>query len=189
MKVGRLGLFASAALALTLGTVSTFSQGKNLEERVATLEKKVAKLESRYKHSTQMAHISGLPTPKKMGSTVPVRILNKKYRPADPIGRGTYMDIVSFDAIYDFTKLGKSARAIKGTLLFQDLFREEQIRISVTINSRVMAQEKHAVTGTAIDYNQFLNSHNWLRGTKESDMVVVFRIDEIIYEDGTRETF
>ena len=38
-------------------------------------------------------------------------------------------------------------------------------------------------------YNQFVDSHQWVRSTEKENMKVKFRVDSILYEDGTTRTF
>ncbi|MEZ5962462.1 MAG: hypothetical protein R3F56_01325 [Planctomycetota bacterium] len=40
-----------------------------------------------------------------------------------------------------------------------------------------------------VHYNRFLDSHRWLQSTDVKDMQVVFRVQQVIYADNTREEY
>lgn len=85
--------------------------------------------------------------------------------------------------------LNKPTRAVKGLLEFTDLFGEVKFRIGLTLNERLEPGRPFTQRGIGFEYNQFMAEHQWMRGTDKADMKVLFRVTNILYADGTAETF
>ena len=100
-----------------------------------------------------------------------------------------YDDYVLFDVSFNPTNLSKSARAVKGTFIFADLFSEVKYRISYTIDDAIHPNSPFLAQGIGIDYNQFMDTHKWFNYNDLEDMTIWFRVDSIIYADGEREDF
>ena len=126
--------------------------------------------------------------PKTDEFVVPVTIINKRYVEADPTN-GTDQNFLWWDSFYDFAHLKKKARAVKGELEVRDLFGEPMFMINVTITDEILPGGDHVSKGVGLDYNQFEDSHRWMRTTKVKDMQVVFRVKRVIYADGGREQY
>lgn len=114
---------------------------------------------------------------------VKVRLANKQYH------EYKYDKSIFFDGTYIADGLDKPARSIKGVFKVQDLFGETKVPIEWTITERLEPGQAVSFSGKGIDYNQFKNSHQWLHSTSMADMQVIFSVDSIIYEDGTRKDF
>jgi hypothetical protein len=178
---------AVLGIAFTLQQPRQPQQGPDLAARVAELEKRVTVLE---KATEAPAGVPAAAKPAQVGEfLVPVTLTNKQYRDADPVNRGTWEDVVIWDARYDFSKLPKPARAIKGILEFSDLFGESKFMLKATINQPVARGGEHTSKGTGFRYNQFLAPEQWVRATEVKDMRVVFRVQQIIYADGEQAEF
>jgi hypothetical protein len=178
---------ALLGIGFTLQRPQQPQQGPDLAARVADLEKRVTVLE---KASAAPAGLPAAAKPAQPGEfLVPVTLTNKEYRDADPVNRGTWEDVVTWDAHYDFSKLPKPARAIKGILEFSDLFGESKFMLKATINEPVAKGGEHTSKGTGFRYNQFRASEQWVRATDVKDMRVVFRVQQIIYADGEQAEF
>lgn len=108
---------------------------------------------------------------------------NKKYQKAD------YSYNIWFDISWDTKNLPKDTRAVKGTLIFADLFGEAKLLIGKTINDRLTPGGTFTETGIGFEYNQFRDNHVWVRSTDLSDMTFKFEVKSIIYLDGSTETF
>ncbi len=120
---------------------------------------------------------------------IPVRLTNKRFQAQD-WQNGVYEDALWFDVEYKPTRaMGKSTRAVKGALEFADLFGEVKFRLHVTINKSMRPGRPLATTGVGFEYNQFRDSHEWMRGTSFDDMKIAFRVESIIYQDGTTQNF
>lgn len=99
----------------------------------------------------------------------------------------SYSDSIWFDLTVDTTNLKKKTRAVKGLLVFEDLFGAEQFKIGYTINEPLTPNIEHSVKGIGFSYNQYIASHQWMLQTDISDMVCKFQVTNVIYADGTKE--
>ena len=177
-----------AALAAALGLVAVVIQGPqqpaaDLTARVADLEKRVATLEQFHKAPAAAAAPLAEGRPAAGEFLVPIVITNKRF------DNSQIQNYVWWDATYDFAKLPKAARAIKGIVEFCDLFDAPKFQINVTITDPVPAGGKHRAEGVGFRYNQFMAPHQWMLSTNLEDMHVVFRVKQVIYADGTRAEF
>lgn len=178
---------AVLGIGFTLQQPQQPQQGPDLAARVADLEKRVTVLE---KANEAPVGVPAAAKPTQAGEfLVPVTLMNKEYRAADPVNRGTWEDVVTWDARYDFSKLPKSARAIKGILEFTDLFGESKFMLKSTINEPVAKGGEHTSKGTGFRYNQFSAPEQWVRATDVKDMRVVFRVQQVIYADAEQAEF
>lgn len=109
-----------------------------------------------------------------------VTLLRKRY-----VKQG-YSDFVSFDITFNATGLDKPARAVKGVMLFTDLFGEEKFGLRWTLEKPIAPGASYTEVGSGFDYNKFMDSHQWVRHTAMEDMKVKFRVDHILYQDGTK---
>lgn len=112
-----------------------------------------------------------------------VTLLDKRYNEQD------YQDFMSFDVQVKAINLSRPARAIKGVLNFQDLFEEPKLQLKWTIDEPLKPNETLVEKGIGFKYNQFLDSHSWVRSTDVEDMTASYTVKSIIYQDGTREDF
>ncbi len=103
--------------------------------------------------------------------------------------RRIYEDAIWFDVSWDTSHLQKPTRAIKGTLVISDIFGESKLRLRWTINQPLTPGESYTEKGVGFEYNQFTDSHKWVRATDLKDMTFRFEVSDIIYQDGTTETF
>lgn len=113
-------------------------------------------------------------------------LTRKRYRPSD-YQRGIHQDSMMFDAEWDTSKLPKPARAVKGVMIFADLFGESQFMIKTTIDKPMTPNKKFVQTDIGFDFNNFKSDHQWVRATDISNMTFKFELAEVIYSDGTRE--
>jgi hypothetical protein len=112
-----------------------------------------------------------------------VTLLRKQYSKQD------YEDYVFFDIAFNTKGLDKPARAIKGVLRFTDLFGEEKFALRWTIEKPITPGATYTEKGKGFKYNQFTDSHQWVRSTEKENMKVKFRVDNILYQDGATRTF
>ena len=174
-------------VGLSLKSPIELQHGQDLTTRVSDLERRVAALEK------TNATPNGQPAASKQLHSgefiVTVALTNKVYREADPINSGTYEDVIAWDARYDFSNLPRSTRAIKGILEFSDLFGEQKFLLQATINEPVAKGSEHTSRGSGFRYNQFRGPDQWMRATDAKDMRVVFRVKQIIYDNGEQAEF
>ena len=100
-----------------------------------------------------------------------------------------YQDYIFFDIAFNANGLDKPARAIKGVLKLTDLFGELKFAIKWTIEKPIAPSTTYTEKGSGFEYNQFIDSHHWVRSTEKENMKVKFRVDSILYEDGTTLNF
>jgi hypothetical protein len=117
------------------------------------------------------------------GSIVTVGLLSKR------LTKNGYEDFVVTDLEFAATGLDKPARAIKGVLLFNDLFGEPQFQLEWTINDPIEPGQVQRTTSEGFEYNQFKDQHQWVANTAAKDMRLAYRVSSIIYADGTRRDF
>lgn len=115
-------------------------------------------------------------------------LTNKRFQGSD-WQSGVYEEAIWFDISWDTDSLPKPTRAIKGTLIISDLFGESKLRLKWTINQPLTPGTSYTEKGVGFEYNQFTDSHKWVRATDLKDMTFKFEITDIIYQDGTQETF
>jgi hypothetical protein len=113
---------------------------------------------------------------------------NKRFRESNTRLR-IYDDAIYFDVDWNTSGLPRPTRAVKGVLIISDLFGEPKVSIQWTINKPLTPGESYPETGMGFEYNQFKNEHQWMRSTELSDMTFKFRVESIIYQDGTQENF
>ena len=96
-----------------------------------------------------------------------------------------------FIMAFEFTGNGlkTKTRAIKGLVEFCDLFGDVIHRVNFTINDPLSPGEKIVKNDMVLDFNQFMQTHNWLATTEIKDMLFRFRVSKIIYANGTSESF
>lgn len=99
---------------------------------------------------------------------------------------GKYEDAVTLDVKFDATGLDKPARAIKGALIFTDLFGAPQQMVNWTIDHPLQPGESYTEIGSGFKYNQFKSGDQWVKTTDMSNMKVKFRVDSVLYQDGSR---
>lgn len=112
-----------------------------------------------------------------------VTLLQKQYAEQD------YQDFVFFDVAFNPKGLDKPARAIKGALVFTDLFGEQKFALKWTIETSITPGVVYTEKGSGFKYNQFIDAHQWVRSTEKDNMKVKFRVDSILYQDGSSRSF
>lgn len=110
-------------------------------------------------------------------------LLRKQYAKQD------YQDFIWFDLKFDAVGLDKPARAIKGRLVLTDLFGEQKFAIRWTVDRNVAPGASFTEKGTGFEFNQFTDSHQWVRSTDFQNMKAKFLVDSILYEDGSLREF
>ena len=114
---------------------------------------------------------------------VSVRLLRKRFAEQE------YQEFIWFDIEFTAGGLDKPARAIKGVLNFQDLFGEPRMKMNWTIDAPVEPGQTVTEKGTGFKYNQFIDSHQWVRATDPQNMTASFAVTSILYQDGSRRDF
>lgn len=115
-------------------------------------------------------------------------LTNKRFQESDWQSK-IYEEAIWFDVSWDTSNLEKPTRAIKGTLIISDIFEESKLRLKWTINKPLIPGASYSEKGVGFEYNQFTDSHKWVRTTDLKDMTFRFEITDIIYQDGTKKKF
>ncbi len=170
---------------------------KRLNELKALLiayEKRLAKLEESIHQPLGIAKSSAtaVKPPAANADTsasdlIEAKISNKRYEPKD-IHSGIYSDYIWYDATYT-SRLKKNTRSLKGVLIFCDLFGEPKFQLRVTLDNLIEPGRAITKAGVGFEYNQFLDSHKWMLATSLNNMIVKFKVESVLYVDGTREDF
>jgi len=113
--------------------------------------------------------------------------LSMKRFQASDYRAGVYEDVVLFDIDWDTTKLARPARAVKGVIVFADIFGESKFRIGLTIDNPLTPSRPYKQRGIGFKYNQFKDDHQWVRNTDLTNMKVRFEVMEVLYADGTTQ--
>lgn len=178
-----------AALATMSTTASAQERDQSdCEEQIDRLEKRIKELESKLPKASPTPSRQGVTLTKKTSrSIVGIKLTNKRFQNTDAMA-GVYEEAIWWDAEYSGDKLARPTRAIKGTIEFADLFGEVKFRLKNTVNKPLSPGGTVRETGVGFNYNQFISSHKWMRGTDLKDMKIQFNVEAIIYEDGTTES-
>jgi len=115
-------------------------------------------------------------------------LTNKRFHKSD-WKNGSYEDAIWFDIAWDTSKLRQPARAVKGILVFADLFGEPKFKIRVTIDTPLTPGKTLKQLGLGFKFNQFTQEHQWVRSTDLVNMTFRFETQEVLYMDGTTEKF
>jgi hypothetical protein len=169
-------------LGLLVLVFATNCLADTLEERVARLEKEVAALKAQIAASEKTAPSSSEPAKPKTEALVTVNLVNKRFQDVD-LENSVLQAGVYWDATYTLAQDAKATRAIKGSLVFTDLFDEVKLRIAWTIDQPLKPGESFTEKDVGIKFNQFEDSQEWLKNTDLKNMKVRFEVENAIYED------
>lgn len=98
-------------------------------------------------------------------------------------------DRVEMDFTLTLATDSRPTRAVKGQLVFSDLFGDPGFVIGYTVNESLVPGIPFTAEGVGFDFNQFMSDHNWMLNTNVQDMLAHFEVRSIIFQDGTTETF
>lgn len=180
-----IGLLGAFALPAQQEPDALQDRVTELEQWKATAENRIRALEKVLKAEGKPSSVSPIEAAERV---LTVRVTNKRFDPAD-WSRQKYEDNIWWDATYTARTLEKPARSIKGVLKFCDLFGDPQFQVRVTLDDPIEPKGKITVEDVGIEYNQFIDSHNWLNSTKLNDMTIRFEVQAILYKDGSTERF
>jgi len=109
-------------------------------------------------------------------------LINKRFQRSD-FTSGIYEDAIWIDVSWDTSHLKKPTRAIKGILILCDIFGESKLRLRWTLNQPLTPGTNFTEKGVGFEYNQFIDSHKWVRATDLKDMTFKFEVTDIIFQD------
>jgi hypothetical protein len=97
--------------------------------------------------------------------------------------------VLSLDLEFTSVGLEKPSRAVKGSLKLNDLFGETRLRIGWTIDKPLIPRGSVRSYGLGFQYNQFMPDHQWVERTPITDIVAIFEVVHILFQDGSRRDF
>jgi hypothetical protein len=157
-----------------------------LAERINKLELRVTELEQ------LVSHTSSSPSSKESTSKIepPImisaEILQKSFHAAD-YSLGDAGDRIDF-AFRFKNHFPKDVRAFEGLMVFRDLFNKVILQINLTNEETVLSGKTVEWRG-GIEYNQFMPEHQRLSSINIKDLSIDFVLRNVIFTDGTRESF
>ena len=168
----------------------------SLRARVIELERRVLSLEEAI--ATLVGTASPVPEPTTTASPVPepttttvqgdeseipiqISLVKKGF------SDGRIEDNITLEFLFQ-SSLAKDVRAFTGVVVFQDLFERDIMRVNLTVEDGLTAGGAATWEG-AIDYNQFMDSHQRLRTVDQADLITKFELQAVIFTDGTRRSF
>ena len=114
----------------------------------------------------------------KIDEEINIELVGKEYSPSVP-EQDIFEDTITFSLRFSNTT-NKSVRAIKGVVVFKDLFNAEVFRIAITLNEHIQANGSINWSG-GFSYNQFLPDHVQFRGFEASDLKVQLVEQQVIF--------
>jgi hypothetical protein len=188
---GIAALCAAAVVGAACFQDGSESRGKpTLEERVSALERWKEKIDARI----PIGPTSPAENPQQRRDSdekrgpIDLKVTGKRVIPKDA-RRGRFSEYIVWDAEFTYSRVSKDVRAAKGAIEFRDIFGELKIAVATTLNKPAPVGGTVRESEQGIERNQFIDRHDWLAFTSLDDMVVRFRVEELIYSDGTRESF
>ena len=113
----------------------------------------------------------------RLSNSVVVSCYQKGYDEVD------YSDYITYGFVIE-NKSEKDIRALKGELVFTDLFDEEIKSIGLTYDQPIKAKITVKWNATT-DYNQFTKSDQQLKNKDLKDLKVIWKPEKIIFTDGS----
>ena len=101
------------------------------------------------------------------------------YRFADTAEPAIWLDVVWIGRDLD-----KTAREVRGDLLFYDLAGRLRFGLAVDLQRPIARNDAVTQTDIGIRYDESRVDHRWMRSTPVSAMLIDFRVKRVLYEDG-----
>ena len=158
------------------GGQGSFSEKKKLtlaEKAEIAKQEKLAK-EAREKEEAEKAQLRRVVT---------MALIAKSFVGNDPMN-GRYQDYITIKIALENNN-DKDIKAIKGELIFNDVFGDKIHSVGFKYDEGIKAHSKKIWEG-GMDYNQFMDSHKRLRSTELNNLALVWEPQTILFEDGTK---
>jgi hypothetical protein len=98
--------------------------------------------------------------------------------------QGVDQQAIWLDVVWVGRDLDKTAREVRGDLLFYDLSGRLRFGLSVDLQRPISRNDAITQTGIGIAYDETRADHRWLRATPVSAMLIDFRVKRVLFEDG-----
>lgn len=96
---------------------------------------------------------------------------------------GDYQNYITYKFAFR-NNTDKTIRAIKGSVVFNDLFDVEIKSLNITYDTRINPHSTNKESMTS-DYNQFMDEDIRLKSKDIGDLKVVWKPEKIMFDDGT----
>lgn len=148
---------------------------QKLESLVGT-EPRVPSVHQSADHRSQVgdASVQDQPPPK----AVTMQLIKKELIPARPHA-GLYEDKLAFTVKID-NRTAKSVRAVKGDMVFSDLFDADIFRVPVTVNEKI-GPRSSVQWDWEMTYNRFIPAHVHFAGFKAEDLKVRIEQENVVF--------
>jgi hypothetical protein len=114
---------------------------------------------------------------------VTMTLIDKSFVDADPMN-GLYQSQITIKISLE-NHTDKNIKGIKEMLIFKDSFGDEILSSGFKYENEIPAHAKVVWDG-AIDYNQFLDSHQKLRSAELKNLTLDWKPVTILFDDGTK---
>jgi uncharacterized coiled-coil protein SlyX len=155
---------------------------QTVEERLASLETRVAELEARLM-TVEGGDREAAPTRTVVTSEFPItaRLLDKRFN------EGRIQNYLMFELEFQ-SALQQPIIAFTGVAIFRDVAERELLRLNVTSDERLDAGEAISWFG-GIAYDPERDGHTRMREVPREGLRLHFDLDAVTYANGMRETF
>lgn len=154
--------------------------GKTYKEILALQKEAVTKLDAAQKEQGLLAAKALQEETEKrdkLGKVLTVAMYDKGFESGD------YQKYLTYGLAFE-NKTDKDIRAVKGSLLINDLFDEKITSLTITYDVPLKAKSTAKESYTT-DYNQFTDKDVLLRSKKIEDLKIIWNPEKIIFSDGT----
>lgn len=110
-------------------------------------------------------------------NAIAIEHFEKGFRESD------YQQYITFKLVVK-NKSGKKVRAVKGELIYNDLF-DEKITVSKFVYDQAMEPGKEDSLMSSISYNKFKEKDKLLKSKALKDLKIVWEPQKIIFADGS----
>ncbi len=100
------------------------------------------------------------------------------------LDEGEYQKYMSFKVVIE-NKGNKDIKAMKGAVVFYDLFDKQILGVNITEDSKIIKVGEVYKTEYSTDYNQFIDDNNLWVSKDLKNMKVVWKPEKIIFADDT----
>jgi len=163
-------IFISAGLAFAEDQIATTKDGKTV----------ILKSNNTWSYAE---------TPKAERGNVEVTLLELNFHESNASNNwaNDYSDWLAMAFKFE-SHLTKTAKAIKGVIVFSDLFGEPWMRIGMTLSNPIPPNGTFEWRG-GINYSIMDPAHKKARTSTKDSIMTTFEISSVIFEDGTRLDF
>jgi hypothetical protein len=160
---------------------------RTLVERVAALEAKVTELAERLSRLEGPVAREESKRVSAPHSPISMALVSKSLVKADSTA-GDVSDRINF--LFDLTShLPKDIQGFIGVLVLKDPHNQELLEVELVVDDAVKAKSVFGGWQASIDYDPSLDTHRRLITIDQDDLRVELVVKEVLYADGTRETF